>query len=223
MKFDARVIGIPNHLAHARRHLPRADFVLEQSKLEAARARLAELLPDEKLPVAELFRRPSDCISHFQCERAGFLQPLQEFACFVDSTTIEDVNEAGAWTASRHIVALGAADALVVPFDLDVPLTVDVPGRSFPYRICSAPRINRELEALDEYVAIEHTMGVRQFDAFVMLSAAAMERFERREGVGRRFWAKWGVAALRGLVMRAIAAELPVIVDPYVAAVPVTA
>ena len=128
-----------------------------------------------------------------------------------------------AWTEALHIVLMGPNDCLVVPFDVPVPMNVEVPGRRHPYTICSAPRISKELDILDEYVAIEQTMGVRKFDAFVSISNADMEKYEKQEGVGRRFWAKWGVAALRGLIERATKNSLPIIVDPQFGEVPVTA
>jgi len=220
MKFDARVLGIPNHLAHAKKHLPKPDYQLELAKFDAAQARLLAKLPAEKKAITDFFNRRFDCISHFQCERFTFLSPLHEFACFLDGTTIEEVFGENAWTSYLHIVLMGPNDSLVVPFDFPVPLQVDVPDRRHPYTLCSGPRILKELEVLDEYVAIEQTIGVRQFDAFVQISNADMERYEKQEGVGRRFWAKWGVAALRGLIQRAAGNGLPVIVDPAFGDVP---
>ena len=215
MKFDARVLGIPTHLDIARARLPRAKAAHELAKFEAAHSALMERLFDMRLQVAAFFKRPGECISHFVCERFGFLQPLQEFACFLGGTTVAEVVRENAYTDYLHIVMMGQADALVVPFDLSVPLRVTVPGRRHPYLVCSSPRVAQEIEMMDEYVAIQHTIGIKQFDAFVSLSNAAMESFEKRQGVGRRFWAKWGVAALRGLVSRALKHDLPVIIDPH--------
>jgi hypothetical protein len=79
-----------------------------------------------------------------------------------------------------------------------------------------------EIEMMDEYTAIQQTIGIKQFDAFVALSNADMERFEKHQGVGRRFWAKWGLAALRGVVMRALKNQLPVIIDPQHGDLPIT-
>lgn len=214
VKFDARVLGIPTHLGIARAHLPRHESVLEAAKLAAAQAALERHLPEMRVQIGEFFARPGACVSHFMCERFEFLLPLQDFACFLNGTTVAEVLRENAYTDYLHIVLMGQADALIVPFDFKVPLRAAVPGRRHPYMVCSLPRMAHELEMADEYVAIQQTIGIRQFDAFVSLSQAALEHFEKRQGVGRRFWAKWGVAALRGLVMRALKSELPVIVDP---------
>lgn len=223
MKYDARVIGIPNHLAAAKKYLSKPDYQQEAAKFEAAEAKLLAKLPAQKKVIADFFRRKFDCISHFQVERFTFMRPLHEFACFINGTTVEEVFQENAWTEALHIVLMGPNDCLVVPFDVPVPMNVEVPGRRHPYTICSAPRISKELDILDEYVAIEQTMGVRKFDAFVSISNADMEKYEKQEGVGRRFWAKWGVAALRGLIERATKNSLPIIVDPQFGEVPVTA
>lgn len=223
MKFDARVIGIPNHLANARKFLSKPDYQQEAAKFEAAEAKLIAKLPAQKKAIADFFRRKFDCVSHFQCERFTFMRPLHEFACFLNGTTIEEVSQENAWTEALHIVLMGANDSMVVPFDFPVPMNVEVANRKHPYTLCSGPRIAKELDVLDEYVAIEQTMGIRKFDAFVLLSNADMEKYEKSEGVGRRYWAKWGVAALRGLVERALKNNLPVIVDPQFGEVPVSA
>jgi hypothetical protein len=223
MKFDARVLGVSNHLAAAKQYLSKPDYALEGAKLKAAEARLVEKFPDQKKAIGDLFRRKLDAIAHFSCERFNFLEPLQEFACFIDGTTPQEVIEENAWTSSLHIVLMGQNDALVVPFDFAVPLSVTIEGRAHPYVLCSGLRIVKELEILDEYVAVEHTIGVRKFDAFVKLSRDDMAKFEREEGVGRRFWAKWGVAALRTLIENSNRAGVPVFVDPQFGEVPVGA
>ena len=109
---------------------------------------------------------------------------------------------------------------MIVPFDFPVPLAVKIDGRAHPYMLCSGVRMKSELNTLDEYVAVEHTLGVRQLDAFVSLSREAMAKFEKAEGVGRRFWAKWGVMALRGLVERSLKNRVPVVLDPNFGDVP---
>lgn len=220
MKFDARVLGVPNHLAASKQHLPKQDFALEAAKLKAAEARLIEKLPDQKRVITELFKRKLDPIAHFQCDRFNFLQPLHEFACFLDGTTPEEVIEENAWTGSLHLVLMGQNDAIVVPLDFPVPLNATVEGRAHPYVVCSGLRIKEELDKLDEYVAVEHTIGVRQFGAFVKLSRQDMSKFEKQEGVGRRFWAKWGVAAMRTLVENSNKSGVPVFVDPQFGEVP---
>ena len=223
MKFDARVQGVPNHLAAAKQHLSKADYQLEVTKMKAGEARLIEKFPDQKKAIQEMFKRKLDAIGHFSCERFNFLAPLHEFACFVDGTTPEEVIEENAWTAGLHIVLMGQNDALVVPFDFPVPLEATVEGRAHPYVICSGTHIKKELEGLDEYVAVEHTIGVKQFGSFVKLSRGDMSRFEKEEGVGRRFWAKWGVAALRTVVENSNRAGVPLFVDPQFGEVPVGA
>lgn len=223
MKFDIRVLGIPNHLASAKQHLAKPDFQLEQAKLKAAEARLVDKLPDQKKQVQETFKRKLNAVSHFQCERFNFLQPLQEFACFIDGTTPEEVIEENAWTGSLHIVLMGQNDTLIVPVDFNVPLEVEVEGRPHPYVICSGPRMKKELDTLNEYVAVEHTLGIDDFGPFVSISRQAMSKFEQAEGVGRRFWAKWGVMALRGAVERSMRAGVPAVVDPQFGEVPVGA
>lgn len=220
MKFDARVVGLPNHLAMAKSHLPKQDYAMELAKMQAAEKRLTEKLPTQKREVADFFKRKLDCISHFQCDRFDFLAPLFQFATFVDGTTPEEVIRENAWTGSLNIVLLGTADSMIVPFDFPVPLEVKIDGRAHPYMLCSGVRMKSELNTLDEYVAVEHTLGVRQLDAFVSLSREAMAKFEKAEGVGRRFWAKWGVMALRGLVERALKNRVPVILDPNFGDVP---
>lgn len=226
MKFDARVQGIPNHLADARKYLQRADLQMETAKFAAAEAELAAKLPRQKETVAAFFHRRHECVAHFLAERFTFMRPLHEFACFINGTTVEEVAQENSWIDALHTVLMGANDSLVVPFDFQVPLNVKVPDRKHPFAVCSGPRIVKELNALDEYVAIEQTLGIRQFDAFVSISNHDMERYEKHQGVGRRFWAKWGVAALRGLVSRAMEKGLPVIVDPllgdYPAGTPTT-
>lgn len=223
MQFDARVLGVPNHLATAKQFLPKQDYTLEMAKMKAAEARLIEKLPDQKKAISETFKRKLDAVAHFSCERFNFLQPLQEFACFVDGTTPEEVIEENAWTASLNIVLMGQNDALVVPFDFPVPLNVDVEGRAHPYVICSGIRMQKELDGLDEYVAVEHTIGVKKFGSFVKLSRQDMSKFEKEEGVGRRFWAKWGVAALRTVVENSNRSGVPVFIDPQFGQVPVGA
>jgi hypothetical protein len=220
MKFDARVVGVPNHLANARRYLSRSDFALEQAKLKSAETALIRKLPGQILAIQELFRKRSVCISHFRCERFNFLLPLQQFAAFINGTTPEEVHDDNAWTASLHIVLMGQNDCLLVPFDFPLPIEVAVDGRPYPYMVCSSNKIQAELNQLDEYVAVQETMGIRQFDAFVDIQRASMERFEKHEGVGRRFWAKWGVMALRGVVERSLPAGLPVFIDPIFGEVP---
>ena len=223
MKFDARVLGVSNHLAAAKQYLSKQDYALEGAKLKAAEARLVEKLPGQKKGIGDLFKRKLEAIAHFSCERFNFLEPLQEFACFIDGTTPQEVVQENAWTSSLHILLLGSSDAIILPVDFPVPLTAAVDGRAHPYTLCSGLRIRKELEILDEYVAVEHTIGVRQFDAFVKLSRDDMAKFEKEEGVGRRFWAKWGVAALRTLVENSNKAGVPVFVDPQFGEVPVGA
>ena len=220
MKFDARVQGVPNHLSAAKQHLSKPDYQLEAAKMKAAEARLVEKLPDQKKAIQEMFKRKLDPISHFSCERFNFLQPLHEFACFLDGTTPEEVIEENAWTGSLHIVLMGQNDSLIVPFDFPVPLLAEVEGRAYPYALCSGLRMKAELDNLDKYVAVEHTLGVREFGAFVNIRRQDMSKFEKQEGVGRRFWAKWGVAALRGVVERSNRSNVPVFVDPQVGDVP---
>ncbi|MEZ5990823.1 MAG: hypothetical protein R3E76_00515 [Planctomycetota bacterium] len=223
MKFDARVQGVPNHLAAAKQHLSKADYQLEVAKMKAGEARLIEKLPDQKKAIQEVFKRKLDPIGHFSCERFNFLQPLHEFACFVDGTTPEEVIEENAWTNSLNIVLMGQNDCLIVPFEFSVPLETHVEGRAHPYVICSGLRMKKELDTIDEYVAVEHTLGVREFGAFVNIRRQDMSKFEKEEGVGRRFWAKWGVAAVRGLVERSNRAGVPVFVDPQFGEVPMNA
>ncbi|MBK8206577.1 MAG: hypothetical protein IPK87_07225 [Planctomycetes bacterium] len=222
MKFDARVMGVPNHLANARKYLSKADFALEQAKIKAAENRLLEKLPDQKRAISDMFKRKLDCITHFRCERFNFLEPLQQFATFIDGTSPEEVIQENAWTGALHIVLMGQNDCMVVPFDFSVPFETRVEGRTHPYVLCSSQRMKKELDMLDEYVAVEHTMGIRQFDAFVDLRRQDMEKFEKNEGVGRRFWAKWGVMALRGMVERSVRASVPIFVDPQFGEVPAT-
>lgn len=214
MKFDARVIGIPTHLESARKAFAKPDWQMECAKFAAAEAKLTAKLANQKKAVVELFRRKAPCASHFRCERHNLLAPLFEYACFVDGTSVEEVVQENAWTASLHTVMLGLNDALIVPFDFSVPYECEVEGRAHKYVVASAPHVLSELKVLNEYVAVEHTLGAENFGEFVNWSKQAMERFERQEGVGRRFWAKMGLVALRGMVMRAIAANLPVIIDP---------
>lgn len=221
MKFDARVLGVPNHLQAAKQYLSKQDYALEALKMKAAEARLVAKFPAQKKAISEMFKRKLEPIAHFSCERFSFLEPLHEFACFLDGTTPEEVIEENAWTASLHIVLMGQNDAIVVPMDFPVPLTAPVEGRAHPYVLVSGIRIQEELNKLDEYVAVEHTIGVRQFDAFVKLSRQDMSKFEREEGVGRRFWAKWGVAALRTLVENSNRTGVPVFVDPQFGEVPI--
>lgn len=220
MKFDARVVGVPDHLANARKYLSRADFALESAKLKAAENSLVEKLPALKRAINDMFRRRVECVSHFRCDRFNFLLPLQQFATFVDGTTPEEVVRDNVWTNALHIVLMGQNDCLIVPFEFQVPVAAEVEGRPHPYMVCSGPRIKHELDMIDEYVAVEHTMGMRQFDAFVHITRDAMERFEKQEGVGRRFWAKWGVLALRGLVDRSLASNVPAFIDPSFGQVP---
>ncbi|MEE9310788.1 MAG: hypothetical protein V3V10_00120 [Planctomycetota bacterium] len=223
MKFDARVVGLPNQLANAKKHMPKQNYQFEVAKFKAAEARLIKKLPAQKKVISELFRKKSTCISHFRCERFTFLQPLRDFACFLNGTTIEEVVEENAWTESLHIVLMGENDVLIVPFDFPMPLTVRIEGRNFPLIIGSAPRIQKELENLDEYVAVEETLGIKAFPAFVEMDRKAMAKFEKAEGVGRRFWAKWGVVALRGLVQRSLKSGVPLIVDSNYGELPVEA
>ncbi|MDC1142620.1 hypothetical protein OAU50_05980 [Planctomycetota bacterium] len=223
MKFDARVVGFPNQLGNAKKHMPKPDYLAEVAKFKAAESRLVEKLPTQKKAITELFKKKSECISHFRCERFSFLQPLRDFACFLNGTTIEEVVEENAWTESLHLVLMGENDVLVVPFDFPMPLTVQIEGRNFPLIICSGPRLQQELENLDEYVAVEKTLGMKSFPAFVELDRQAMSKFEKAEGVGRRFWAKWGVAALQGLVQRSMKSGVPIVLDPNFGEMPIEA
>jgi hypothetical protein len=222
VKFDARVLGIPTHLGIARKLLPRDDAALESEKLQAAESALMQHVPHMRVQIAEFFQRPGECISHVRCDRFGFLLALQEYACFLNGTTVEEVLRENAYTDYLHMVLMGQADAIIVPFEFNVPLRVRVPGRRHPYMVCSLHRIVHEIEMMDEYTAIQQTIGIKQFDAFVALSNADMERFEKHQGVGRRFWAKWGLAALRGVVMRALKNQLPVIIAPQHGDLPIT-
>jgi hypothetical protein len=221
VKFDARVLGIPTHLGIARKHLPKDDAALEFDKIQAAQAVLMEQVPHMRVQIGEFFARPCDCISHVQCDRFSFLLPLQEYACFLNGTSVEEVMRENSYTDYLHMVLMGQADAMLVPFDFSVPLRASVPGRRHRYMVCSLHRMVHEIEMMDEYTAIQETIGIRQFDAFVSLSNAAMERFERVQGVGRRFWAKWALAALRGLATRALKNQLPVLIDPQHGEMPI--
>ena len=224
MKFDARVIGIPTHLDSAKRHLSKPDFQMEAAKFAAAEAKLIAKLPQQKKQIQDLFRRKSNCIGHFRCDRLTLLQPLQEYACFLDGTSIEEVVQENAWTASLHIVMLGQHDSLIVPFEFPVPYEVEVEGRAHRFVVASAPRLLAEFAVINEYVAVEKSFGVDDFGQFVNWSKQAMERYERQEGVGRRFWAKMAMVALRGVVSRAATEELAVILDPQLSELePVTA
>lgn len=223
MKFDARVVGLPNQLNTAKKHMSKPDYQIEVAKFKAAETTLIEKLPNQKKAIVEFFKKKSKCISHFRCERFSFLQPLRDFACFLNDTTIEEVVEEDAWTDSVHIVLMGENDVLIVPFDFPTPLTVQVEGRGFPMIVSSALRIQKELENLDEYVAVEKTLGIKSFPAFIEMDRAAMSKFEKAEGVGRRFWAKWGVAAMRGLVQRSITSGVPLVIDPNYGELPIEA
>lgn len=217
MKFDARVIGIPTHLESTRKVFDKLDYQIEAAKFAGAEAKLTSKHGPLKKQIQDFFRRRSPCAAHFRCERLDFLKPLHDFACFVDGTTVEEVVQENAWTNALHTVMLGLNDSLIVPFDFNVPYEVKVEGRAHKYVVASAPRILKELEVINEYVAVEHTFGVDDFGEFVNWSKAAMQRFEQKEGVGRRFWAKIALVALRGVVSRAFRAGLPVILDPQLA------
>lgn len=218
MKFDARVIGIPTHLESLRKALDKSDWQMEAAKFAAAEQKLAAKLAPQKKLISELFRRKAPCAAHFRCERTNLLQPLFDFACFVDGTTIEEVVQENAWTGSLHTVMLGSNDSLIVPFEFNVPYECEVEGRAHKYVIASAPTMLKELAVLNEYVAVEKTLHAEDFGQYVNWSKQAMERFERAEGVGRRFWAKMALVALRGVVHRAVESGLPVIIDPQLGA-----
>lgn len=214
MKFDARVIGIPTHLEGLRQALDKSDWQMEAAKFAAAEQKLVSKLAPQKKAIVEFFRRRAPCAAHFRCERTNLLQPLLEYACFVDGTTVEEVVQENAWTASLHTVMLGVNDSLVVPFEFNVPFECEVEGRAHKYVVASATHLLKEFDVLNEYVAVEQTLGAEDFGQFVNWSKQAMERFERQEGVGRRFWAKMGLVALRGVVKRALESNLPVVIDP---------
>lgn len=214
MKFDARVIGIPTHLESVRKSLEKSDWQMEAAKFAAAEKKLLSKLAPQKKAISELFHKKAPCAAHFRCERTNMLQPLFDYACFVDGTSIEEVVQENAWTASLHTVMLGVNDSLIVPFDFAVPYECEVEGRAHKYVVVSAPHVLKELAVINEYVAVEKTLGAESFGLFVNWSKQAMERFERAEGVGRRFWAKMGLVALRGVVLKAMELSLPVIIDP---------
>lgn len=219
MKFDARVIGIPTHLEGLKKALDKSDWQMEAAKFASAEQKLTTKLAPQKRAISEFFRKRAPCAAHFRCERTNLLQPLFEYACFVDGTTIEEVVQENAWTGSLHTVMLGTNDSLIVPFDFNVPYECEVEGRSHIYVVASAAHVLKELDVLNEYVAVEQTLGAEDFGQYVNWSKQAMERFERQEGVGRRFWAKMGLVALRGVVKRAVEAGLPVIIDPQLGAI----
>jgi hypothetical protein len=105
VKFDARVLGIPTHLGIARKLLPRDDAALESEKLQAAESALMQHVPHMRVQIAEFFQRPGECISHVRCDRFGFLLALQEYACFLNGTTVEEVLRENAYTDYLHMVA----------------------------------------------------------------------------------------------------------------------
>ncbi|MCC6574673.1 MAG: hypothetical protein IT462_12900 [Planctomycetes bacterium] len=220
MRFDARVIGLPDHLTQAQKGLSKKDYAQEQAKFEAARAKLMAKLAPQSKDVVSFFDRAGAIAAHFRCDRFQLLKPLQDYACFLDGTTPEEVARENAWTASLHTVLIGQNDAIAVPFDFTVPYDVEVPGRIHKYVIVSSLKMKKELEALNEYVAVEKTLGIEHFPDFVDASKTQMEAFERKEGVGRRFWAKFGLIALRGLVEKSVELKLPLLIDPQWTAVP---
>jgi hypothetical protein len=214
MKFDARVIGIPTHLESVKKTLEKSDWQMEAAKFAAAEKKLLSKLVPQKRAITDFFHKKAPCAAHFRCERTNLLQPLLEYACFVDGTSVEEVVQENAWTASLHTVMLGVNDSLIVPFDFAVPYECEVEGRAHKYVVASAPHLLKELTVINEYVAVEKTLGAESFGLFVNWSKQAMERFERSEGVGRRFWAKMALVALRGVVQQAVEQGLPVIIDP---------
>lgn len=220
MHFDARVIGLPDHLTQAQKILSKKDYGLEQSKFEAARSKLMSKLGPQSKDVVGFFDRGGALAAHFRCDRFAMLKPLQDYACFLDGTTPEEVARENAWTGSLHLVLIGQNDAIAVPFDFSVPYEVEVPGRVHKYVVVSAPKLKKELDTLNEYVAVEQTLGIEHFPDFVDANKAQMEAFERKEGVGRRFWAKFALVALRGLVDKCLEARLPLLIDPQWSEVP---
>lgn len=220
MRFDARVIGLPDHLTQAQKGLAKKDYALEVAKFEAARAKLMSKLSAQTNEIKSFFDRDGQCAAHFRCDRFAMLKPLQDYACFLDGTTPEEVARENAWTACLHLVLIGQNDAIAVPFDFSVPYEVEVPGRAHKYVVASGVKLKKELDTLNEYVAVEHTLGIEHFPDFVDATKEQMEAFERKEGVGRRFWAKFALVALRGLVEKSLEVRLPLLIDPQWSAVP---
>ena len=219
MRFDPAVIGLPDHFSEAKNGLALKDYALEVAKFEAARAKQLAKLNGKGKAVTSFFYKAGPCAAHFRCDRFALLRPLQDYACFLDGTTPEEVVRENAWTQSLHVVLIGQNDAIAVPFDFTVPYEAEVPGRVHKYVVVSALKLKKELDTLNEYVAVEKTMGIEHFPDFVDANKEQMEAFERKEGVGRRFWAKFALVALRGLVDKALEVKLPLLIDPQWSAV----
>lgn len=221
MKFDARVSGTVTHLANAKKHLDKPLAQVEADKLKAAESKLLEKLPPAmKRGIKDLFKSKAPTVGHIRCDRFTFLEPLREYACFLDGTTPEEVIEENAWTQCLHLVLMGNNDTLIVPFEFNIPYSLQVEGRSWPVSLCSAVNMKAELDHLDQFVAVEHTLGVTKFPNFIEFSDEQMNEYERSQGVGRRFWAKFGVAVMRTLIDLSLNQRLPVWINPQFGSVP---
>ena len=153
----------------------------------------------------EILRKRGDLAAHICLERYGFLAPLQEWAkdrCG-PGNEFEDV--------FPQLAGLGTNDALILPADFDHPISVDVPGRVYPYPVASASHLLCELEACNQVLNVEKAFVCPKVPLFLKASKLQLAKMEQKEGLDDSFWAKFGLVVMRQLARRSIETGLPLI------------
>lgn len=211
MNFDARVVGIAEYVKLVKGRLGRDDAAFAEQKFEAARKRLSDKRPELKAALAGVFKQKSEPVAHIYCERFGFLSPLQTWATARDGTTPELVQKDNAWTDYLHLAMLGANDALIVPLDFPAPYEIEVEQRTFPLPVCSAVRLDQELERANKTLKVEKAFRFPNVPDFMMARREQVRKLEKVEDLDDAFWVKFGLVSLRHLVKKSLEHKLPVI------------
>lgn len=208
MVFDARVIGLPDYTTLVREIHGREGVSMLNIKLSAARERLeSNLEPETSREALELIRKRGDVTAHICLERYGFLGPLQEWG----RGRCEKKGQASFEKLFPHLAAIGCNDALILPIEFAEPVAADVPGRVYPYPVCSAQHLLAELEVCNGVLMVEKAFQACKIPYFMHASKAQMQAMERQEGLDEAFWAKFALLVLRQLLRKSIESKLPLV------------
>ncbi|MCK6439228.1 MAG: hypothetical protein L6Q71_03385 [Planctomycetes bacterium] len=213
MIFDAKVVGLPNHLELVRERLGKEDCAHETKKFERTRKALQSKNAKLSDDIAALFKKKADPVTHIYFERFGLLGPLQQWACARDGTTPAKVQQENAWTSFLHTTLLGCNESLILPMDLAVPVEVDIEDQEHTYPVCSAQRLDKEMELANKTLKIEKTFKLPNIPDFIDARRKETKKLEKDADLDEAFWAKFGLVVLRHLVRKSLEHKLPVVLS----------
>jgi hypothetical protein len=220
MLFEARVESISRFLDDEVR--PGGDAAAVK-RVRADYDRIARALrkawPRECRNIRKvLYDAGGKLVSHMQIDRFGVLHDLRECARRLRKRVkVSKKTSARLLLRHRecrfaHTQAVGAAEALLLPFDFDDPVNVELDGRPAPYPVASAPRVAAELSLLNQLMQVDATFALRDLPPFLSAPREQIDRFETQfASKGGDFWAYFGFVLLRNLTRTAMAHNLPVI------------